>query len=1173
MTTFGYRGATANSSWTSSNTPYNTAVINNIQDGAAAAAGTEITSIPSPFARMALTNEAFAKVAAGGDARLRGNSEYHRLVANALDIGEIFFNYGRLKNTGFVNILRWRVNDLIALQNATDPTTGAPLPAHRTLANTLQLYMRADAGTMNFNQLINGNSSLFLLTYQGPGARGGNMVIGATSPMTLFFAAGNDLSQLSPHLPVAGGNQLFQHDLNNNFYALHDREPEYILFWYKLQASIPNFAAEFPAVNAYLNVTINALPFPMQTQINDIRNAGADGYNLLPTLEVAPGVPIEVLGHPIKNRPAPNLGASDFLIRKTRGTNDPLVLPCAAFGGRKADGSAWRYVNGPYQDAIHRAPVFDDQQDLTQRTLPGDGTQYPYLTMDDLLEKTLIEMSSPMCQTQFFDGNYREQGGAQRAFLLPIRRRYFDYFTPADLQNQLHMSYHDDAVGHHVTVELAIPTQGGTITYRRNYFLLAAPGAPAAPADGIIVLKDFSAVLFPMARFPHAVTADYRAAFLPTDPNVMGTFTFYDAANQAIAPAAQKILNDAGNDAVYSPGDSRVPVYAVNANFDYVSVEFDQQTKGLFIPLWGGAGGGATFEFAIDFGTTNTHIEYKCGARNGGLPHPLDDTATQMGCLTEDALRSVALQLIIKNNFIPLHMGAQDDAQFPMHTLLSYHKGTNWHLPTSPFVTGTMAFYYDCGINPLAYKELKSNLKWDANDPNIRQEIEVFLGSLMHVMRNKVMMEGGTLANTKITWFYPTSLCPFMLGVLQNVWNNLYTQYFGGIAANVESMPESLAPYRHYAGRYAAVGDVLTIDIGGGTCDAVIVDQAGAPAYITSFRFAAEALLGDGFISHGGVHTNHFVSHFQPEIEEVLNANGLNDVINRIYNVIAQTPRGADVTSFFFTLNKNPDVVNAGCAHNVDFMQMMAQSAGAKTLLLLFYTAIIYHLAHLIKAKQEENPRISEPQHIAFSGNGSRLLQMLNVGTPAGKQNLEDFTKAIFEEVNGRPYRNNNLQILIDPQHPKESTCKGGLTAAPGAMVAAARAGQHPQVCCLLGTADDSFTQAENYNVILPPAPGIQETQQEKDKRANVVQGLNDTMADFTNVFFTLLQKKQPDQLFGTKSATDMNAFRGFFNQPAEANIAAAAAFYGLNPGDSVNSSLFFIPVTKLLHDLSQQLL
>lgn len=1171
MTTFGYRGTPAQSSWTSSNQPYNTAVINNITDGAAAAAGTEITSIPSPFARMALTKEAFAKVAAGGAANLRGNSEYHRLVANALDIGEIFFNYQRLMNTGFVNILRWRVNDLIALQNDIDPTTGAPRIAHRTLANTLQLYMTADAGTMNFNQLIQGNSSLFLLTYTGPGAVGGNMVIGATSPVTLFFASGNDLSPLSPHLPVAGGNQLFQYDLNRNFYALHDREPEYILFWYKLQAANPNFAAEFPAVNAYLNVTVNALPFSMQTQINNIRNAGAADYNLLPTFGVAPGVPVEVLGHPIKNRPAPNLGTSDFRIRKSRGNNDPLVLPCAAFGGLKADGNAWRYVNGAYNDNDHRAPVGDPTDDLTQRTLPGDGTQYPYLTMNDLLETTLIEMSSPMCSEQFFNGKYVEQGGAQRAFLLPIRRRYFDYFTPDDLKNQLHMSYHEDAVGHHVTVELNIPTNGGDITYRRNYFLQAAPGAPVALADGIIVLKDFSAVLFPMVRFPLAVKADYRAAFLPTDPNVMGTFTFYDAANQAITPASQKTLNDA-NGALLSPTDSRVPVYAINDNFDYVAVEFDPQTKGIFIPLWGGAGGGATFEFAIDFGTTNTHIEYKCGARNGGLPHPLDDTATQMGCLTDDALRSVALQLIIKNNFIPLHLDAAGDAQFPMHTLLSYHAGTQWNQPTSPFLTGAMAFYYDCGINPLAYKELKSNLKWDANDPDIQKEIEVFLGSLMHVMRNKVMMEGGTLANTKITWFYPTSLSPFMLGVLQDTWNNLYTQYFGGVAANVESMPESLAPYRHYAGRFAAVGNVLTIDIGGGTCDAVIVDQTGAPAYITSFRFAAEALLGDGFINNGGVHTNQFVQHFLPEIQNVLNANRLNDVVQRINNVIAQTPRGADATSFFFTLCKNPDVVNAGCANNVDFMKMMAQSDGAKTLLLLFYTAIIYHLAHLIKAKQQGNPGIREPQHIAFSGNGSRLLQMLNVGTPAGKQNLENFTKAIFEKVNGRPYPG-NLQILIDPQHPKESTCKGGLTPAPGAMVAAANNGQHPQVCCLLGTADDSFTQGENYNVILPPAPGIQETQQEKDKRANVVQGLNDTMADFTNVFFTLLQKKQPDQLFGTKSATDMNAFRGFFNQPAEANIAAAAAFYGLNPGDSVNSSLFFIPVTKLLHDLSQQLL
>ena len=1169
MTTFGYKTPLYHSSWTDSGRPYNKADIDNIPDGTNAAAGTEITSIPSPFARLALTNEAFSKVAAGN---LRGNSEYHRLVANALDIGEIFFNYQRLKNKGLVSIQPWHVNDLINLQNAINPTTGAPHASHRTLANTLRLYMTADAQTMNFNLLVGGNSSLFLLTYQGPGAAGGSMVIGATSPMTLFFASGNDLNNLSQYLPVAGGNQLFQSDLNGNYYALHDREPEYILFWYKLRASYARFANDFPALEAYLTATLNALPFPIQQQIIAINNAGAADYNNLPTLDVAPGVPVEVLSIPIRRRPAPNLGASDFLISKTRGNGNPLVLPCSAFGGRKNDGTPWHYVNGPYNDDIHRAPVSAPNDDLTQRTLPGDGTQYPYLTMDDLLETTLIEMSSPICRQQFFDGNYQENGGAQHAYLLPIRRRYFDYFTPDDLRQQLRMSYTPDAVSHHVTVELDIPTQGGTITYRRNYYLQAAAGAPVAPADGIIVQKDFSAVLFPLARFPQAVTADYRAAFLPIDPNVDGVFTFYDATNQAITPAAQKVLNAAPGGGTVSPTDSCVPVYAIDQNFDYVSVEFAPGLAGVFIPLWSGAGGGATFEFAVDFGTTNTHIEYKCGDHHGGLPHPLDDTAIQLGCLTEDALRSVSLQLIIKNNFIPLHLDATGDTQFPMHTLLSFHANTNWNQPTSPFITGAMSFYYDCGINPLGYKELKSNLKWDANNPNIQAEIQVFLSSLMHVMRNKVMMEGGTLANTRITWFYPTSLSPFMLGVLQGMWNNLYTQYFGGNLANVTSMPESLAPYRYYAGHYAAVGNVLTIDIGGGTCDAVVVDQAGAPAYITSFRFAAEALLGDGFIQHGGVHTNHFVSHFLPDITSVLQANGLNDVVNRINNVIAQTPRGADVTSFFFTLSKNPDVVMAGCQNNVDFMQMMAQTAGSKTLLLLFYTAIIYHLAHLIKAKQQQNPNIREPQNIAFSGNGSRLLQMLNVGTAAGKQNLENYTKAIFEKVNGQPYPG-TLQILIDPQHPKESTCKGGLTAAPGAKAAAANAGQHPQICCLLGTADDHFTQNENYNIILPPAPGAQETQQARDQRTGVEQGLADTMADFTEVFFDLLNTQKPDQLFGTCSARDMAPFRTLFTQNPTANIAAAAAFYGFGPQDSVNSSLFFIPVTKLLHDLSQQLL
>ena len=106
---------------------------------------------------------------------------------------------------------------------------------------------------------------------------------------------------------------------------------------------------------------------------------------------------------------------------------------------------------------------------------------------------------------------------------------------------------------------------------------------------------------------------------------------------------------------------------------------------------------------------------------------------------------------------------------------------------------------------------------------------------------------------------------------------------------------------------------------------------------------------------------------------------------------------------------------------------MLQTSEGAKTLVLIFYTAIIYHLATFIKAKKEEGANIQEPAVLAFSGNGSKLLQVLGVSTQVGKQMLCTYTKAIFEKVNGRPYAHVNFNIVIDPDKPKEATCKGGL--------------------------------------------------------------------------------------------------------------------------------------------------
>ena len=75
-----------------------------IKDPAGATASKEITSIPSPFARMDLVKAAFAFVNTKG---LTGKTIHHKMVSHALDVAQMFFNYDTLKNAKLLDMIKW----------------------------------------------------------------------------------------------------------------------------------------------------------------------------------------------------------------------------------------------------------------------------------------------------------------------------------------------------------------------------------------------------------------------------------------------------------------------------------------------------------------------------------------------------------------------------------------------------------------------------------------------------------------------------------------------------------------------------------------------------------------------------------------------------------------------------------------------------------------------------------------------------------------------------------------------------------------------------------------------------------------------------------------------------------------------------------------------------------
>jgi hypothetical protein len=113
---------------------YGKNAINGISDPDGAKFSKEITSIPSPFARIDLVKSAYLNIVNSAD--LDGKTIYHKMVSDSLDVAEIFFNIDRWKDK--VNIIVWDMSkDLNELKNSNNPK-------HKLLGDTLDLFLIQD---------------------------------------------------------------------------------------------------------------------------------------------------------------------------------------------------------------------------------------------------------------------------------------------------------------------------------------------------------------------------------------------------------------------------------------------------------------------------------------------------------------------------------------------------------------------------------------------------------------------------------------------------------------------------------------------------------------------------------------------------------------------------------------------------------------------------------------------------------------------------------------------------------------------------------------------------------------------------------------------------------------------------------------------------------------------
>jgi hypothetical protein len=687
---------------------------------------------------------------------------------------------------------------------------------------------------------------------------------------------------------------------------------------------------------------------------------------------------------------------SDFLINadKEISVNRPLVLPCDVFTEPLV------YINEPWVNT-HKAPFFDSKS-IENRILPYSGEKYPYLTISDFLEPVLIRVPSEIEKNDFFDGNFITNSECDFGFLLPIKPKYFEYFNSDQLNkttnNGEKIFEFKKITSDNIEVYLRIPIgKNKHISFKRTYYQpkidVVAPSYAETENKGAIFRNDFTLAITPFFKFPPNSNIEYNVAFYERDGNSLTENITYDLkfysnfkSEKINILKVQKRFKSEEQFNMYS--------YKVEKDFDYIQVS-NNFGNGIIIPKFKTPSRGQNkFTFAIDFGTSNTHIEYTI---NDDYPQPFEIYTNEKHLgkfIKDDRILNPKLDL----DLFPNEISQETKYFFPHRTTLSFHNNINFDDPKFALGNANIPFYYERQDANEGSQNIviKTNLKWDHANKDNKAMVELYFENLLKLIRNKIILNSGDISKTKIVWFYPSNMMTFQLKDLKDVWSYLIPKFLDS-NVTVSNISESFAPFYNYKNLEGLVAEskpVVSIDIGGGTTDVVVFTE-NTPSMFTSFKFAGNAIFGDDY--NRNINLNGFINKYSKQ-----------DKYSKKYN------NSENTINYYFSRKNNFDLKTTSL--NIDFLEDLKSDMDLKIVFVIFYEAIIYHIANLMKSKE-----LTTPERLLFSGTASQLLKI--IGHSKNSQELLYLTNLIFKKV----FTNEDkIKEIILSSNPKEVSAKGG---------------------------------------------------------------------------------------------------------------------------------------------------
>lgn len=972
------------------------------------------TAIPSPFARIDLVKTAFRNIAKSQDLKScnkNGNviasKNDEKLVSDCLDIAEMLFNYDNISDK--VKIIVWeRSAELTKLKAQND--------MQRRLAETFELYLDQDKESYNFNLL----QRLFLIEYN-------HKIIGCTSPATLFFTTANDLKHAQ--ISLTNNDILF----DDKYSALYERDKEFQKYFYLLVKANPVLYSKMKHVVEYLEKylkILNEINPKFYDELNRLdKSSYVSNYTELNTGNS--GELIDVIGVPLRKRKKENIleaiASSDFIIQSSKIVVGPRPLVLQNNLTKQ-----FVYINENWDKTAIKVPFYESETNLEKRWLPGIRIQYPYLTVSDFLEPYLIRLVYPINKNKFFDGNVNTDiGDDSKGFILPLKKQFFDYFTVDDLLSSIQGKPQIELIqglANSVKVILHIPVakKNEYISFERIY--MASDDLLAKPDEennkGVIVEHQFGITLFPFIKTNDPeIKCFYRIQLI--DRDIAGELknSEYDIKFYSNKYEVESKIKQRSNKKEHTASSK---YFVINQEFDFLQIK-SRIASGIIIPKWRPFHhGNKQFKFAIDFGTTNTHIEYFDNKNENIRPFDITiDEEIQIATLFDNIKTSedfggsgaIAIREMIEEEFLPFNIGSVDSQyKFPQRTVLAESGNIDINSNTETLADFNIPFIFEKRL--FRYNNtFHTNLKWAKQEQGNQKRIKSYFEKLIFIIRNKILLNQGNLRSTEIVWFYPTSMKSGRIDDLEKLWKSLINEYINP-ERPPKGIPESLAPFYYYKYQKGIPGGnstpAVSIDIGGGTTD-VVYFLKNKPLLLTSFKFAANTIFGDGFSPIANKDKG-IANKYTPFFEKVLNSNGYQGLLKGVLRSLRDR-KSEDINTFLFSLEEN---INITDKDSFSYNQLLNNDEDLKIIFLYFYCAIIFHVSDLINVKLKG---MAMPNHILFSGNGSKILNIISTKT----SRLNKISQIIFEKVFEKSYGSQSLEIVREAVMSKETTCKGGL--------------------------------------------------------------------------------------------------------------------------------------------------